>query len=72
VAVGEKLFIRNVDKLELGHLINAVIRMKPLEFYDAEGTPLLTRREEGVVRLVAEGLKNHEIGIELNVTEHSI
>jgi DNA-binding NarL/FixJ family response regulator len=34
--------------------------------------PLLTRREEDVVRLVAEGLKNREIGLKLNVTEHTV
>jgi DNA-binding NarL/FixJ family response regulator len=34
--------------------------------------PLLTRREEDVVRLVADGLKNREIAQRLKVKEHSI
>jgi DNA-binding NarL/FixJ family response regulator len=34
--------------------------------------PLLTRREEDVVRLVADGLKNREIAERLKVKEHSI
>jgi DNA-binding NarL/FixJ family response regulator len=34
--------------------------------------PLLTRREDDVVRLVADGLKNREIAAKLNVAEHSI
>ena len=34
--------------------------------------PLLTRREEEVVRLVADGLKNREIAQRLKVKEHSI
>jgi len=34
--------------------------------------PLLTRREEDVVRLVADGLKNREIAQRLQVKEHSI
>ena len=39
----------------------------------ADGKPILsTRREEDVVRLVVDGLRNREIGHSLNVTEHSI
>ena len=34
--------------------------------------PLLTRREEEVVHLVADGLKNREIAERLKVKEHSI
>jgi DNA-binding CsgD family transcriptional regulator len=34
--------------------------------------PLLTHREEEVVRLVADGMKNGEIARSLNVAEHSI
>jgi DNA-binding NarL/FixJ family response regulator len=34
--------------------------------------PLLRRREEDVVRLVADGLKNREIAQRLKVKEHSI
>jgi DNA-binding NarL/FixJ family response regulator len=34
--------------------------------------PLLTHREEEVVHLVADGLKNREIAQQLKVKEHSI
>ncbi len=34
--------------------------------------PLLTRREEEVVRLVADGLKNREIAEKLQVKENSV
>ena len=34
--------------------------------------PLLTRREEDVVQLVADGMKHREIAEKLNVSEHSI
>jgi DNA-binding NarL/FixJ family response regulator len=57
---------------DLEHLINALTHVKPLQFNDADGMPLLTRREEDVVRLVADGLKNREIAQRLNVAEHSI
>ena len=48
------------------------IHLKPLHINDSEGMPLLTRREEDVVRLVADGLKNREIAQKLDVKEHSI
>jgi len=57
---------------DIEHLINAVVHTKPLKFHDAKGLPLLTRREEDVVRLVADGLKNREIAERLNVVEHSV
>jgi DNA-binding NarL/FixJ family response regulator len=57
---------------DLEHVLTALIHAKPLEFNNADGLPLLTRREEDVVRLLADGLKNREIAQKLEVTEHSI
>jgi DNA-binding NarL/FixJ family response regulator len=57
---------------DLEHVLTALIHAKPLEFNNTEGMPLLTRREEDVVRLLADGLKNREIAQKLEVTEHSI
>lgn len=54
------------------HVLTALGHAKPLRFANADGMPLLTRREEDVVRLVAEGLKNREIAQTLKVKEHSI
>lgn len=54
------------------HILTALIQSKPLQFDNAAGIPLLTRREEDVVRLVADGLKNREIAQKLKVKEHSI
>ena len=54
------------------HLINALTHIEPFRFNNSEGTPLLTRREEDVVRLVADGIKNREIAERLKVSEHSI
>ena len=57
---------------DLGHIMSALTHLKPLHFNDADGMPLLTRREDDVVRLVVDGLKNGEIAQRLNVAEHSI
>ena len=57
---------------DLEHLIQALSHSKPLQLSNSHGTPLLTRREEDVVRLVADGLKNREIAQRLKVKEHSI
>jgi DNA-binding NarL/FixJ family response regulator len=57
---------------DLEHLIKALSRLEPLHLNNSQGMPLLTRREEDVVRLVADGLKNREIAQRLKVKEHSI
>ena len=57
---------------DLEHLIGALSQSKPLHLKNSDGMPLLTRREEEVVHLVADGLKNREIAERLKVKEHSI
>ena len=57
---------------DLEHFINALTHIEPLHFNNSEGALLLTRREEDVVRLVADGIKNREIAERLKVSEHSI
>src|SRR5271165_4882609 len=57
---------------DLEHLTAALAHVKSIDLNDSAGMPLLTRREEDVVRLVADGLKNREIALKLNVAEHSI
>jgi DNA-binding NarL/FixJ family response regulator len=57
---------------DLEHLISALSRTKPLCIENPEGMQLLTRREEEVVHLIADGLKNREIAQQLKVTEHSV
>ncbi len=57
---------------DLEHLLNALVHIKPLRMDNSQGMPLLTPREEDVVRLVADGLKNREIAQKLKVKEHSI
>jgi DNA-binding NarL/FixJ family response regulator len=54
------------------HLVGFLTHLRPLRLNNAHGAPILTQREEEVVRLVTEGLKNREIAKELNVKEHSV
>ena len=57
---------------DIEHLIKALASSRPLEFRTADGMPLLTRREEDVVRLAADGLKNREIAEKLKVKEQEL
>jgi len=57
---------------DVEHLLNALTYVKPLHLGKLNGMPLLTRREEDVVRLVVDGMKNREIAERLNVKEHSV
>jgi DNA-binding NarL/FixJ family response regulator len=52
--------------------MNAFSEPAPLQMAKPDGLPLLTKREEEVVRLLAEGLQNREIARELNLSEHTI
>jgi DNA-binding NarL/FixJ family response regulator len=61
-----------VGNEDLERLVNALHHTKPMHITDATGVALLTEREEDVVRLVADGMKNRAIAEKLEVTEHSI
>ncbi len=57
---------------ELVEVVEALTQLAPMRVVDADGMRLLTKREEEVVRLVAEGMQNREIAKELNLSEHTI
>jgi DNA-binding NarL/FixJ family response regulator len=57
---------------ELGAVMGAFTQLAPLQVVNADGLKLLTKREEDVVRLLAEGLQNRGIAHELNLSEHTI
>jgi DNA-binding NarL/FixJ family response regulator len=57
---------------DLEHIIKALSNREPLHLSNARGIPLLTRREEDVVHLVADGLRNREIAQRLKIKEHSV
>jgi DNA-binding NarL/FixJ family response regulator len=57
---------------QLQYLLDVVTHVPVVRVVNASGQNLLTRREEQVVALVAEGLCNREIARELGLSEHTI
>jgi len=60
----------NNDQIEL--LLGLIKRLRPLQTSSPDGTALLTPREDEIVRLVAEGMRNEEISRKLAITEHTV
>jgi DNA-binding NarL/FixJ family response regulator len=57
---------------ELRYMLDALGEALPLRLINAKGTELLSRREQEVVRCVAEGMSNREIAHRLGLTEHTV
>jgi len=57
---------------ELQYLLEALGETVPLRPMDTKGAAQLSRREQEVVRCVAEGLSNREIAQRLTLTEHTV
>src|SRR5437588_3986752 len=57
---------------QLGYLLDLVSEVPSLRVLNSYGDQLLTPREEQVVALVAEGLANREVALELQLSEHTI
>lgn len=57
---------------QLLDVMEAFSQLAPLRVVSGNGMHLLTKREEAVVRLVAEGMQNRDIARELNLSEHTI
>lgn len=57
---------------ELRYLLEALGEALPLRVIDAKGAALLSKREQEVVRCVAEGMSNREIAQRLGLTEHTV
>jgi DNA-binding NarL/FixJ family response regulator len=53
-------------------LIDAVAQVPSVRLVNAKGASLLSKREEDVVRLVAEGLSNHDIAQQLRLSDHTV
>jgi len=61
-----------VNNEHLAYLIEAVTLAPGLRVVNSRGIKLLTPREEQVVALVADGLSNRDIALELGLSEHTI
>jgi DNA-binding NarL/FixJ family response regulator len=60
------------DSSQLRWVVQALGERKPVRVVSATGAPLLTKREEQVVRMVTEGLPSSEISRSLRVSAHTL
>jgi DNA-binding NarL/FixJ family response regulator len=60
------------DSDQLDWIVETLVARKPIRVVNAKGVPLLTKREEQIVRMIAEGLPNREISSELGVSPHTV
>ena len=57
---------------EMEYILDELVTTRPLRIVDAHGSSLLSKREEEVVALVADGLTNREISEQLKLSEHTV
>jgi DNA-binding NarL/FixJ family response regulator len=60
------------NSLELRYLLEALCQSEPVRVVDAGGESMLSKREQDVVRCVADGMSNREIASQLGLTEHTV
>lgn len=61
-----------VSNDELQFLLELITNLRPIQVAKPRALTLLTQREQEVVRLVAEGMRNYEISLKLGLREHTI
>jgi DNA-binding NarL/FixJ family response regulator len=54
------------------YILEELVATRPLRIVDAHGSNLLSKREEEVVALVADGLTNRQISEQLKLSEHTV
>jgi DNA-binding NarL/FixJ family response regulator len=57
---------------QLSDVVKALSKPVPMRVVNADGLHLLTKREEDVVRLLAAGMQNRDIALELKLSEHTV
>jgi DNA-binding NarL/FixJ family response regulator len=61
-----------VDSEQLEVVLRALVEVKPLRIMNLRGTGVLTKREDQVATLVAEGLTNREVAERLGLSQHTV
>lgn len=61
-----------ISTTEMEYVLDALVQARPLRVVNPEGLNLLSKREEEVMRLVAEGLGNRDIAEQMNLSEHTV
>jgi len=61
-----------INNQQMHYVLDALSEVSTLRVVNANGNSLLTPREEQVVALVADGLSNREVAVELGLSEHTI
>jgi DNA-binding NarL/FixJ family response regulator len=60
------------NSMELQWIIKALGDREPLRIVSAKGIPVLTKREDQIVRMAVEGMPKAEIATKLGVSEHTV
>ncbi len=60
------------NSVQLRYLLDLVKRVPSLRVVGAKGNDLLTPREQQVVALVADGMSNRQVAVELGLREHTV
>ena len=61
-----------LNATQLEFLLETLAKAPAMRLVDADGTALLSRREQDVVRWLVEGYTNREIGSELKISENTV
>ena len=61
-----------ISNAELEFLLGAIVNLRRFHIHKGNGNVSFTPRERDVIRLVAEGMRNQEIGVALSLREHTV
>ncbi len=61
-----------INSQQMSYLLDSMSEVPTLRVVNSQGRFLLTPREEQVVALVADGMSNREVAVELGLSEHTV
>jgi DNA-binding CsgD family transcriptional regulator len=56
----------------MDYILKELVATRPVRIVDAHGSSLLSKREEEVVALVADGLTNRQFSEQVKLSEHTV